>query len=113
MGSVAYMELVYNPKYQKFLHQTFPQIGTIGQCHHFMISLIDAAQNYRSAFSEFRSGYFPWTVNPWVSPLISRNTARLTLKLGRLIRSIFKYARPDWKVTYSDWCEAYFDNHCI
>ena len=99
------------PNYRKFLRLSFPWIGHLGICHSFMLPLIGAAKHCRSAFVELRSELNPWNTNPWLRPLISRNKESLTMKLESFILSIFKYARPDLRITDSDWCQEYFENH--
>ena len=108
MGSLDYLKLLEDSKYRNFLHRTFPFVDRVEMCHCLMKPLIYAARNCRSGFVEF--GCDAWTANPWIFPLISRNLKLLTMKLESLILSTFKYARPDWKITDSDWCEAFFDN---
>ena len=75
------MDLLENPNYRKFLRLSFPWIGHLGICHSFMLPLIGAAKHCRSAFVELS-----------------------------FILSIFKYARPDLRITDSDWCQEYFEN---
>ena len=104
------MDLLENPNYRKFLRLSFPWIGHLGICHSFMLPLIGAAKHCRSAFVELRSELNPWNTNPWLRPLISRNKESLTMKLESFILSIFKYARPDLRITDSDWCQEYFEN---
>jgi hypothetical protein len=112
MGSLVYVELLNNPRYRRFLRQALPCIDHVGIKHFFMTSLVRAAKEDGSGYVEFGVRHeSPWTANLWIHPLISRNLDRLMFKLQEFIISLLQFAKPELKITDSEWGEAYIEKN--
>ena len=111
MGSLVYVELLDNPRYRAFLHQSLPWIGHVGIIHFYMSSLVSAAKNEDSGFVDFVvNPDSPWTANIWIRPLISQNESSLMSKLRRFVHSLLGFAKPEMKIIDSEWGEASIEN---
>jgi hypothetical protein len=112
MGSLVHVELLNNPKYRRFLRQALPCIDNVGIKHFFMSSVVWAAKENGSGYVEFGVRQeSPWTAKLWILPLISRNVDRLMYKLQEFIISLLQFAKPEMKITDSEWGEAYIEKN--
>jgi hypothetical protein len=76
----------------------------------FFIKLHSAKVDSSRGFLEIRRNYkSPWTTNIWFRPLISQNLYFLLPKLQGFILTLLEFARPEMKITDSEWGDADFN----
>ena len=102
----VYVVLLDNPtwRYRKYILQACPWNGHV-RVKHFLWPLLAGLLKRTAPDLSFLVWVTPWTANIWFRPLISRNEDKLVFKLQDFILSLLQYAKPEMKITDSEWGE--------